>query len=169
MRELFLTSLPRLHEKSTRHLRQPKPALILQPQGDIMSKDTPPKKLRDRPLSDRPLKKWSVNTWNVAFVFCEFPEREFSQKELYHILRTWHLNNPGSDYSEDGIRAVLRRFTKKGYLIRRRLAGRRSAPLFRVTDHGHSLWSTMVGCHGRLVRIPRLATRLNSLSGHGLR
>ena len=107
-----------------------------------MSKDTPHKKVCDRPLSDRPLKKWSVNTWNVAFVFCEYPKKEFSQKELYHILRTWHLNNPGSDYSEDGIRAVLRRFTKKGYLVRRQLAGRRSTPLFRVTDHGLEFFKT---------------------------
>ena len=107
-----------------------------------MPKEIPRKKQRDRPLSDRPLKKWSVNTWNVAFVFCEYPEREFSQKELYHILRTWHLNNPGSDYSEDGIRAVLRRFTKKGYLVHRRLAGKRSTPLFRVTDHGLEFFKT---------------------------
>ena len=147
MRELFLTSLPCMREKSPRHLRRLKPALILQPCGDTMTAENPHKRLRklclsERALSERALKKWSVNTWNVAYLFREFPKKEFSQKEIYHIIRTWHLNNPGSEYSRQGIRAVLGRFTKKGYLTRRRLAGRRSMPLYRATDRGFEVFDT---------------------------
>jgi len=98
--------------------------------------------LSERALTERALKRWSVNTWNIAYLFREFPKKEFSQKEVYHIIRTWHLNNPGSEYSRQGIRAVLGRFTKRNYLTRRRLAGRRSMPLYQVTDRGFQVFDT---------------------------
>ena len=98
-------------------------------------------KARELPISERASKRWSVTSKNIAIIFSEYPDAAFSAQDIYEIIRTWHLNTRGSKYSESAIRAVLMRFTRKGYLKAVKTGGKIVKLHYKATKKGHEIFS----------------------------
>lgn len=121
------------------------------------------KEAREQPLSERAFKRWKQTSKNVAVIFNEYPDKSFTAEQIYDIIRTWHLNTEGSKYSESAIRAVLSRFTKKGYLKVLKTEDKRAKKRYMATAKGQEVFAFFSKCvdygsshtEGALGQVPR--------------
>lgn len=95
--------------------------------------------VRERTLRERTLKKWGDNSWAVALLFTEHPDMGIPLHDIYKVVRSIYLNmesKSDEDFTEKAVRAVLWRFAKDGYLRKRKPGGRRTNPVYYITDLG---------------------------------
>jgi len=95
---------------------------------------------RELQVCERTLNKWKPTAWNIVQIFEEYSDRSFSLKLFRDIIRTWHLNTPGSKYSESAIRGVLARFLKKGYLESFKSGGKKITTYYKLTPAGRKFF-----------------------------